>query len=74
MTDTWSETYRHQCEVRDVIVKRRQRGSNWAWDYLDKVEKARGKKARSALEADVVQQWKLGNNGEHGMWIVPTVA
>lgn len=74
MTDTWSATYRHQCEVRDIIAKRQRLGSDWAWDYLDKVEKARGKKARSALEADIVQQWKLGNRGETGAWIDPPVA
>jgi hypothetical protein len=73
MTNTWSEQYRHQCEVRDIIAKRRQYGSDWAWDYLAKVEKARGKKARSALEADVVDQWRLGNRGEGGLWITPTV-
>jgi hypothetical protein len=74
MSTTWSDTHRHQCEVRDILVKRRTKGSNWAWEYLDKVEKARGRVARQKLEADVVDQWRNGNRGEHGMWITPTVA
>lgn len=74
MTDTWTEEYRHQCEVRDVLLKRARNGSNWAWEYLDKVEKARGRVARQKLQDDVVEQWMLGNRGEHGCWIDPGVA
>jgi hypothetical protein len=74
MTTAWDDTYRHQCEVRDILLKRRQKGSNWAWEYLDKVEKSRGRVARQKLEADVVDQWRLGNRGDRGMWITPTVA
>ena len=74
MTDTWSDTFRHQCEVRDIITKRQIYGRGWAYDHLDKVEKARGKKSRSALESDILQQWNLGNRGEPGCWIDPPVA
>jgi hypothetical protein len=74
MTDTWSETYRHQCEVRTIIAKRVAKGRSWAAEYLDKVEKARGKQARSRLESDILQQWNLGNRGEANIWLVPPVA
>lgn len=69
MSSTWDETYRHQCEVRDILLKRASKGSNWAWEYLDKVEKARGRVARQKLERDVVEQWMLGNRGQTGCWI-----
>jgi hypothetical protein len=74
MIDTWSEDHRHQCEVRDILTKRVKKGSNWAWDYLDKVEKSRGRVARLKLEKDVTQQWILGNRGMVGLWIDPPVA
>lgn len=72
--DTWSETYRHQCEVRTIIAKRVAKGRSWAAEYLDKVEKFRGKQARSRLESDIVQQWNLGNRGGANIWLVPPVA
>ena len=72
--DTSSETYRHQCEVRTIILKRIAKGRSWAQDYLDKVEKARGKQARSRLESDLVQQWNQGNRGQPGTWFDSSVA
>lgn len=74
MSDTWSETYRHQCEVRDIIAKRLTKGRQWAQDHLQGIEKARGKAARQKLEADILQQWNLGNRGATGHWIEPPVA
>lgn len=74
MTDTMSEEYRHQCEVRDIIARRIKNGRNWAQDHLAKIEKFRGKSARDRLERDILQQWQLGNRGESGIWLVPTVA
>lgn len=72
--DTSSETYRHQCEVRTIIAKRLAKGRSWAVEYLDKVEKARGKQARSRLESDILQQWSLGNRGQTGTWFELPVA
>lgn len=72
--DTSSEIYRHQCEVRDIIAKRIKRGRSWAHEHLDGIEKHRGKKARSRLESDILQQWGLGNRGERGLWLEPPVA
>lgn len=74
MIDTYSEEYRHQCEVRAIIDYRIRKGSNWAHTFLDKVEKERGKKARAKLEDDILQQWSLGNRGQPGVWLEPPVA
>jgi hypothetical protein len=74
VTDTYSEAYRHQCEVRDIIAKRVQKGRPWAIGHLSKIEDARGRKARLALEKDILQQWNLGNRGEPGCWFEPPVA
>ena len=72
--DTSSETYRHQCEVREVIARRLKKGRAWGQDHLDAIERLRGKKARSRLEADLLQQWNLGNRGKPGVWLEPPVA
>lgn len=49
-----SEEWRHECEARMVCGRPtidQRRG------YLDKVEKARGKPARQALEATIREIW-----------------
>ena len=74
MTDTYSEEYRHQCEVRAIIEYRIRRGRSWAYNFLDGVEKQRGKAARERLEQDILRQWSLGNRGEPGLWLGPPVA
>lgn len=74
MTDTSSETFRHQCEVRDIIAKRVSKGRQWAADHLAKIEKARGKSSRDVLERDIREQWSRGNRGEPGIWLEPPVA
>ena len=72
MTD--GETFRHQCEVRQLLAWRVQRGREWLRSHLDAVEKVRGKDARARLEADILQQWTLGNRGEPRVWLAPDVA
>lgn len=74
MTDTWSEAYRHQCEVRDLIAKRVTKSRGWLHDHLVLIEKMRGKKARARLEQDITQQWMRGNRGQAGCWFDATVA
>lgn len=74
MTDTWSEEYRHQCEVRWILRNRKTLGSTWANEYLDKIERTRGKKARAKVESDCRTQWTLGNRGDHAVWFEPPVA
>jgi hypothetical protein len=73
MTDTWSETHRHQCEVRDLLAKRVTKGRSWLHDHLVLIEKSRGKKARAQLERDIMDQWHRGNRGQAGCWFDATV-
>ena len=65
--DTYSEEYRHQCEVRGVL-KRRVADRLNALEYLNLVDEKRGKKAGDRLRNDVMTQWRLGNRGEHLDW------
>lgn len=64
---TWTQEYRHQCEVRQVIKWRRE-DRNRAINYLDGVKKKRGQAAGEELERDVITQWTLGNRGKDGDW------
>lgn len=67
--DRTSEEYRHQCEVRTIIRERLQKGRDWARGHLELVEKHRGPAARARLEADIREQWELGNRGEYDVWL-----
>jgi hypothetical protein len=64
---TWTQEYRHQCEVRQVI-KWRKEDRNHALDYLEAVRKKRGASAGDQLERDVKDQWTKGNRGNDGDW------
>jgi len=64
---TWSEEYRHQCEVRWLLRKRVESRSE-ALNYLSKVRDRRGEEAAKALERDVRDQWSKGNRGEEASW------
>ena len=61
--DTWSEEFRHQCLVR-YIIKLRLKDRDKAMKFLQTWEKNKG----SRLRIDVMQQWKLGNRGDHMDW------
>jgi hypothetical protein len=68
---TWTEEYRHQCEVRHLIAERiilgEGIGKNWLRGYLDKpAVKARKEK----LKKDILEQWGKGNRGQKGMWFL----
>ena len=74
-----SDTYRHQCEVRQILVWRQERGREWAHDYINGrserqpsgrvlvtrkgVRQARGDAAADLILADCGEQWRLGNDG-----------
>lgn len=47
---TWTEQHRHECEVRHVLGLA---GHEARREYLDAVERRRGKPAADALRADV---------------------
>ena len=59
------EEYRHQCEVRQLLKWRTQRGLQWFRQYISD-HGFGGRKAK--LLGDVTEQWKLGNRGEKGIW------
>ena len=64
---TWTQEYRHQCEVRTVI-RWRIEDRNRALNYMEEVKKKRGKEAGEMLERDVRDQWTKGNRGKEGDW------
>ena len=64
---TYTEWFRHQCEVR-YVLSRRCVNSASARHYLDLVEKQRGKASRAAIERDAREQWARGNRGVAGDW------
>lgn len=68
MTDTSSEEYRHQCEVR-LVLRWRLHGAWKAHQYIEDVAKQRGKEAGDRLMRDCQNQWSLGNRGEEGQWL-----
>ena len=59
------EEYRHQCEVRQLLAWRKERGLQWFRQYISD-HGFGGRKAK--LLGDVAEQWKLGNRGEKGLW------
>jgi hypothetical protein len=69
--DTYSETYRHQCEVRTCIRISIENGKDVLRAHLDGCEQKRGKEAVEKLKTDISTQWKLGNKGESGEWREP---
>ncbi|WP_458411220.1 DUF7696 family protein [Kocuria rosea] len=62
------EEYRHQCEVRQVLLWRAERGTEWCRAWIAGVAKHRGQAAADRLRADATHQWAAGNRGEHGDW------
>lgn len=66
LVDTFSMEYRHQCEVRQVILWRIEDRTK-ALAYLEGVHKKRPDEGKR-LEQDVVLQWKRGNRGQKGDW------
>ena len=59
------EPYRHQCEVRQLLKWRAEKGLAWFREYIS-ANRFGGRKAK--LLGDVAEQWKLGNRGEKGQW------
>lgn len=61
------EERRYRCEVRQVLRWRKE-SKGKAVDYLQLVEKARGKDIADKLKADCAGQWNKGNRGDKGDW------
>ena len=60
-----NETYRHQCEVRQLIRWRKEWGLQRFQRYLETY----GFSNRIAkLRTDIADQWSKGNRGENKSW------
>ena len=57
----FNEEYRHQCEVRQHLKWRVEKGLAWYREYISTYGFG-GRKAK--LLNDVADQWKKGNRGE----------
>ena len=59
------ETYRHQCEVRQLIRWRIEWGLQKFQGYL---QNAKFDSRRAKLCGSIADQWAKGNRGEKGLW------
>jgi hypothetical protein len=67
--DKNSEAYRHQCEVRYLLRKRKELGRPWLVNHLELIEKHRGRAAVAQLKKDIYNQWTQGSRGDiDGLW------
>ena len=62
------EAWRHECEVRQALRWRAERGGVWLDGWMAAVAEKRGREAAIRIRRDVVEQWRLGNRGEAGRW------
>lgn len=65
---TYTEQYRHRCEVRWLMAERTRLGKDgkrWLRDFL---EHPSLKGRRDKLMKDIRIQWELGNRGEYERW------
>ncbi len=60
-----TEEHRHRCEVRWLIRAAQEKGRAWVRAYLGD-KRVDGRRGR--LRADLNEQIKRGNSGEHGEW------
>jgi hypothetical protein len=67
LVDTYSEEYRHQCEIRQILRWRVQ-DRNKALSHIERVREQRGDAAAKQLENDARSQWNKGNRGIKGEW------
>ena len=64
MKPTWTQEYRHQCEVR-YVLQLRVKGRQPMLDYFAEVKK---KRSTDDLEKDAREQWNKNNRGNEGDW------
>ena len=62
------EQERHECEVRDVLLKFKKKGRKGLELYIAMVEQKRGSHAANRLREDCREQFKKGNRGDKGDW------
>lgn len=61
----FDEEYRHQCEVRQLLKWRTERGITWFRKYIS--DNGFGGRKTKLLD-DVADQWKKGNRGQKDDW------
>lgn len=60
LVDTYSEAYRHKCEVDSVVRMYYEKGGEHVKKYLFGVEKHRGSESAERLRNDALQQVQMG--------------
>lgn len=79
------EEHRHQCEVRQILRWRREKGSGWVHEHINGrsevaasgrkltvvkgIRQQRGDAAADRLLADCRAQFSAGNTGADGEWV-----
>lgn len=61
--ETYSEAYRHTCEVASVVRMYREKGGDHVKKYLLQVEKHRGSEAAARLREEALAQVRLAEVG-----------
>lgn len=62
------ELYRHQCEVRQILLWRIEWGAQRVREWIESVGKRRGAEAAQRLQRDAADQWQRGNRGVGNDW------
>ncbi len=62
--ETYSEAYRHICEVASVVRMYREKGGDHVKKYLLQVEKHRGSEAATRLRETALAQVRLAEVGK----------
>lgn len=61
--ETYSEAYRHTCEVASVVRMYREKGGDFVKKFLLQVEKHRGSEAATRLREEALAQVRLAKVG-----------
>jgi len=61
--ETYSEAYRHTCEVASVVRMYREKGGDFVKKFLLQVEKHRGSEAAARLRKEALAQVRLAEVG-----------
>ena len=61
--ETYSEAYRHTCEVASVVRMYREKGGDFVKKFLLQVEKHRGSEATARLREEALAQVRLAKVG-----------
>jgi hypothetical protein len=59
-TDTQSEAWRHECELRDLVRMYQEHGADYVKNYLDEMGRKRGKESAKAIRQELWERIKIG--------------